>query len=129
MFLSLDYIYIPTSDVPGAARQYAEALGARLVWQVRGMGTMVACLRVTEEGPAVLLSGHLLGDVPVLVYRVRDYRAALEALTAAGVENVKELEIPHGPCASFRLPGGQRYAIYELVRPGAATYFDGRFDD
>jgi hypothetical protein len=42
---------------------------------------------------------------------------------------VHELEIPHGPCASFGTSNGQRFAAYELVRPGAMTHFDGRFDD
>jgi len=40
----------------------------------------------------------------------------------------KRLEIPHGPCASFGLPDGRRAALYELVRPEAATHFDGRID-
>ena len=93
------------------------------------MGTVVACLSVPGDGPAILLSGHLTGQVPVLVYRVADYRSTVEVLRAAGVEEVHELEIPHGPCASFRAAGGQRYAVYELVRPEAAGHFDGRFDE
>jgi hypothetical protein len=129
VFLSLDYVYVPTGDVAAAARRYVEVFDAELLWQVRGMGTMVACLRVSEGGPAVLLSGHLDGENPVLVYRVASYQRAIEALRAGGVDPVHELEIPHGPCASFRAPGGQRFAVYELVRPGAVTHFDGRFDD
>ena len=129
MFLSLDYVYVPTDDVAATADRYVEALGARLVWRVRGMGTMVACLRVSDDGPAILLSGHLEGENPVLVYRVERYRESVAALRAAGIDPITELEIPHGPCASFRAPGGQRYAIYELVRPDAATHFDGHFDD
>ena len=128
MFLSLDYVYVPTADVDTTARRYVEAVGARLVWQVRGMGTVVACVRVGDEGPAILLSGHLEGETPVLVYRVESYQRTVAALRAGGIEPITELEIPHGPCASFRAPGGQRYAVYELVRPEAATYFDGRFD-
>ena len=129
MFLSLDYVYVPTADVAAAAERYVEAFGARLVWCVRGMGTTVACVRVTDDGPAILLSGHLEGENPVLVYRVESYRGAVDALRVAGIDPITELEIPHGPCASFRVPGGQRYAVYELVRPEAATYFDGRFDE
>ena len=127
-FLSLDYVYVPTADVDAAARQYVEAFGARLAWLVRGMGTAVACLRLAEDGPAVLLSGHLEGETPVLVYRVEDYGESVAALRTAGIDPITELEIPHGPCASFRAPGGQRYAVYQLVRPEAVTYFDGRID-
>jgi microcystin degradation protein MlrC len=96
---------------------------------VRGMGTVVALLRVAGEGPAILLSGHLGGEVPILIYRVDDYTAAVERLRAAGAEDLREVEIPHGPCAAFRAPGGQRLAVYELARPEADGFFTGRFDE
>jgi catechol 2,3-dioxygenase-like lactoylglutathione lyase family enzyme len=129
MFLSLDFVYVPTADVDTAAARYVAVLGARLEWKVRGMATVVACLRVSEDGPAVLLSGHLAGANPILVYRVADYRDALRRLRDEGVGDVTELEIPHGPCASFRAPGGQRMAVYELVRPGVERHFAGRVDE
>jgi hypothetical protein len=129
MFLSLDYVYVPTEDVDETARRYVE-LGAELVWKVRGMGTVVANLRVSGSGgPAILLSGHLGGTVPILVYRVADYDEAVAQLGAAGIVELHELEIPQGPCASFVAPGGQRLAIYELVRPGVAETFVGRIDE
>ena len=129
LFESLDYLYVPTADVDSAARRYVDELGAELVFKVRGMGTTVACVRVAATGPAILLSGHLDGDVPILVYRVRDYADTLERLREGGITEVHELEIPHGPCASFRVADGQRIAVYELVRPQAAASFDGRIDD
>jgi hypothetical protein len=128
-FLSLDFLYVPTADVDAAARHYAEQLGAELVWKVRGMGTVVACLRVSESGPAILLSGHLEGTAPILVYRVESYENTLRQLERHGVNLLHQLEIPHGPCASFTAAGGQRIAVYELVRPGAAAHFDGRIDE
>jgi hypothetical protein len=128
IFESLDFVYVPTADVDATAKHYA-ALGAEFVWKVRGMDTVVACLRVSDGGPAILLSGHLEGTAPILVYRVADYAAAIEGLRAGGVTEIHELEIPHGPCASFHVPDGQRLAIYELVRPGATEWFAGRFDD
>lgn len=127
MFGSLDFVYVPTADVDATASHYVDGLGAELVWKVRGMGTTVACLKVSESGPAVLLSGHLEGPTPILVYRVDDYQATIAALRANGVD-LHELEIPHGPCASFTAEGGQRYAVYELVRPEAASHFVGRID-
>ena len=129
MFLSLDFVYVPTADVDAAAARYVDALGATLEWKVRGMATVVACLRVADTGPAILLSGHLEGENPILVYRVADYAATVAALRAAGIGPVRELDIPHGPCASFRGPGGQRYAVYQVVRPGAADHFAGRMDE
>ncbi|MEA2843537.1 MAG: hypothetical protein QOJ69_1208 [Actinomycetota bacterium] len=129
VFLSLDFVYVPTADVDAAAAGYVDVLGARLEWKVRGMGTVVACLRVSDDGPAILLSGHLHGERPILVYRVEDYRATVDELRSRGTTDIRELEIPQGPCASFRLPGGQRYAVYQLVRPGVDEHFAGRIED
>ncbi|MGN6175785.1 MAG: VOC family protein [Streptosporangiaceae bacterium] len=126
MFGSLDYIYVPAADVDAEAEFYAGTLGAELIWKVRAMGTMVACLRVAEAGPAILLSGHLQGPGAVLVYRVPDYPATVRLLRQRNV-TVHELEIPHGPCATFTL-AGQRYAVYQLTRPHAVHLFDGRID-
>ena len=127
MLGSLDYLYVPAADVDAEAQRYAETLGAELVWKVRAMGTTVACLRVAEAGPAVLLSGHLQGPGAILVYRVEDYAATVRQLRERGV-TVHELEIPHGPCATFTLAAGQRYAVYQLTRPDAVHLFDGRID-
>ncbi len=127
MFESLDFIYTPTADVDAAAAHYRASLGAELVFKVRAMGTTVAGLRVSDQGPLVLLAGHLHGERPVLVYRVADYAEATAALEAAGVE-LDELEIPHGPCAAFRAVGDQRFAVYELTRPEADQHVIGRFD-
>jgi len=129
LFEALDFIYVPTEDVDATTSWYVKELGATLLWKVRGMGTVVARLQVSEVGPAILLSGHLEGSEPILIYRVSDYRAAVDALRAAGVSEIREVEIPHGPCASFRVAGGQRMAVYELVRANADDFFAGRMDD
>jgi hypothetical protein len=127
MFASLDFVYTPTRDVDAAVAHYVDTLGAHLRWKVRAMTTTVAAVQVSEDGPLVLLAGHLAGDTPVLVYRVDDLRATTTALREGGVE-LDELEIPHGPCAVFRAEGGQRVAVYELTRPEATTHFEGRID-
>ena len=129
MFRSLDFVYVPTEDVDEAARRWVDELGAELVWKVRGMGTVVAQLRVSDAGPAILLSGHLEGPQPILIYRVDDYGAAVAELRSAGAEDIHEVEIPHGPCAAFRAPGGQRLAVYELTRPQTNVFFTGRLDE
>ena len=128
MFESLDFVYVPTGDVDASVTGYVEQLGASLEWKVRAMGTVVACLRMSADGPRVLLAGHLAGDVPVLIYRVASYRDAVDSLRAAGVD-LREVEIPSGPCATFVAEGGQHYGVYELTRPGAANSFLGRVDD
>ncbi len=82
---------------------------------------------VGDPGPAILFSGHLQSPGAILVYRVRDYAATVAELRARNVA-VHELEIPHGPCATFMMEAGQRYAVYQLVRPDAVHLFDGRID-
>lgn len=62
------------------------------------------------------------------MYRVDDLGAALAELEARGWQRRQTLEIPHGPCCSFRTPGGHRIALYQLTRPEVATHFDGRRD-
>ena len=65
---------------------------------------------------------------PILVYRVADLGAALVALAARGWERQQSLEIPQGPCCSFRTPGGHRIALYQLTRAEVASHFEGRRD-
>jgi hypothetical protein len=127
IFVSLDFVYTPVADVDAALPGWVDGLGAELVWKIRSEGTAVACLRMAGDGPLVLLTDHLEGETPILVYRVEDYAASVARLREH-VE-LRELEIPHGPCASFRVAGGQRVAVYELTRPHMAEHFDGRFDD
>jgi hypothetical protein len=127
-FESLDFIYTPTADVDATAAWYVEVLGGRLDFKVRGMGTTVAAITVADNAPRILLAGHLHTPGPILVYRVADYAVSIAALAERGLDPTEQLEIPHGPCAVFAAEGGQAFAIYELVRPGAATYFDGRVD-
>lgn len=129
MWESLDFVYVPTRDVDVAAAHHQRVLGAELLWKVRAMDTTVAALRLSSDGPQILLSGHLTGEQPIPVYRVSDYHAAVEALRAEGLSEIDELEIPHGPCAAFRLEGGQRYAVYQRTRPEADEHFAGRIDE
>jgi hypothetical protein len=122
---SLDYIYLPTADAGGEVLRQVKTMGAELAWKARAIRTTVACLGAGEPGPAVLLSGHLHGTGPILVYQVPGYAGPIARLRQENVA-VCELEIPHGPCATFTIGTGQRYAVYQLIRPGAVHQLDGR---
>jgi hypothetical protein len=127
-FEQLDFLYVPSADVAADARWFTDVLGGRLVFAVEGMGTRVAMVELTAAPPRILLAGHLDGEAPVLVYRVPDLDAAVADLTARGFDEGTSLEIPHGPVRSFRAPGGQRIALYELTRPDVESHFEGRRD-
>jgi hypothetical protein len=92
------------------------------------MGARVAMVRLSESPPHVLLTDHLEGDRPVLIYRVSDLKVAMRDLKARGWKKAQTLEIPMGQCSSFTTPGGHRIAVYELSRPQVLTHFLGRRD-
>jgi hypothetical protein len=128
MFGPLDFVYMPSRDAAADARYFTETLGGALVFAVEGMGTRVAMVRLTDDGPRILLAEHLDGDRPVLVYRVPNLQVAMKDLKARGWKAGHQLEIPFGPVCAFTAPGGQRLAIYQRERPEAESFFSGRRD-
>jgi len=127
-FEQLDFLYVPSRDVAADRDHFTDVLGGRLVFAVESMNTRVAAVELTSGPPLVLLTDHLQGDRPILVYRVPDLKAALATLESRGWEREGTFDIPHGPCCSFSTPGGHRVALYQLTRPEAAHHFDGRRD-
>jgi hypothetical protein len=127
-FVQLDYLYTPSRDVAKDVRFFTDVLGGRLAFAIDAMGARVAKIELTAGPPHVLLTDHLEGDRPVLVYRVDDLDAAVEELKGRGWKKGRAVEIPMGPCYSFTSPGGHRVAVYELSRPGVADHFEGRKD-
>lgn len=125
--ISLDFLYMPSTDAAADAEHFTRLLGARLVFAVEGMGTRVAMVELTGS-PHILFAEHLSGERPVLVYRVAKFDDALSELNEEGWRKERSIEIPQGPCASFSSPGGHRVAIYELVRPGVIEHFEDRRD-
>jgi predicted enzyme related to lactoylglutathione lyase len=124
----LDFVYMPSRDPARDLAFYRDALGGQVVFAIEAMGTRVAQLTLGEPGPRLMLADHLEGERPILVFRVRDFDAALAQLESRGAQVERRLEIPHGPCAALRMPGEQRLAIYELSRPGVTEGFVGRVD-
>jgi len=127
-FESLDFVYHPSRDVKRDIAYFTDVLGGRLRFAVEGMGTRVAAIELAPPPPLFLLADHVEGDTPILVYRVPKLSEALASLAKQGWERETTFEIPHGPICSFRAPGGQRIALYQLTRPGAAATFEGRRD-
>jgi len=127
-FGQLDFLYTPSADVATDMAYFSEVLGGRVVFAVEGMGARVAAIELASGSPLILLTDHVEGERPILVYRVDDLEESMARMEAAGWVRGRMLEIPHGPVCSFETPGGHRIALYELTRPEAATHFDGRRD-
>jgi predicted enzyme related to lactoylglutathione lyase len=128
-FVSLDYIYVPAPEYAAAETFYVTALGGELRWRIRDGGVTVGAVRVSADGPLVLLASHLARHETILIYRVASLRSMRQQLLDAGWTDMDEpFEIPQGPCLVFRDPAGQRLAVYERIRPGVEKSFDGRFD-
>jgi hypothetical protein len=125
---SLDYLYVPSSDVAADARWFVETLGAEVVFAIDRSGTRVAMLRVGTGGPAVLLTDHLADDRPVVIYRVDDLAGTSTAFATNGWTADRTLELPMGTCTTFHAPGGLRLAVYELSRPGVVESMAGQLD-
>ena len=127
-FLQRDYLYTPSRDIAKDVHFFSDVLGGRLAFAIDAMGARVAKIELTGGPPHVLLTDHLDGDRPILVYRVRDLDSAVADLKKRGWKKGRGVEIPMGPCFSFTSPGGHRVAVYELSRPGVADHFEGRKD-
>lgn len=127
-FEALDFLYMPSRDLERDLSFYTEVLGGEVVFAIEAFGARVARVNLSEGTPRVLLADHLEGEAPVLVHRVSDLDGTLTGLERNGLELEARFGIPHGPCAAFRSPGGQRLAVYELTRPQADARLEGRLD-
>ena len=125
---ALDVLYAPSRDMEADLSFYRDVLGARVAFAIEAMGTRVAEVVISPEGPRLILADHLSGDAPLLLHRVSDLDETLAQLSARGLQLERRLELPLGPCATFRSPGGQRLGLYQLTRPEVDDHFIGRAD-
>jgi catechol 2,3-dioxygenase-like lactoylglutathione lyase family enzyme len=123
VFDRLDFVYQPSRDVAADLAFYVDRLGAQVVFAVERFATRVAMLRVSDDGPHLLLAEHLDGDAPVLVYRVDDLGAARERLPAC-----EPFEFPFGDGLLLSSPVPQRIAVYERTQAERGASLTGRRD-
>jgi hypothetical protein len=124
---SLDYLYTPSADVAADLRYLVDVLGGEEGFAIEDDGIRVAMVRF-GAAPAILLTDHLEGERPIHLFAVEDLSAARRALEGRGWLAERSVELPPGPAATFRTPGGLRMAIYEPVRPFVVESFQGRHD-
>ena len=128
VFDELEFIYLPSVDVAAELARYVDGLGADVVFAIEAFDTRVAMLRLTAEGPKLLLAQHLHGEQPVLIYRVPDLAAAEADLARRGVGCGPRFGFPDGDATELDVPGPQRIAVYERTRPERAAELEGRMD-
>jgi len=127
-FESLDFVYMPSTDVAADVEYFTGVLRAELVFAIEAFGTRVAMVRLSENPPRILFAGHLDGERSILVFRVSNLDHSIAELEARGWEPGHRFGIPHGPGCTVTTPSGHRLAIYELTRPGADEHLAGRRD-
>jgi hypothetical protein len=128
MFESLDFLYVPAPDIEASISYYTNILGNELLWKIHAFGVWVACVRVSNSGPLLLLADHIKKNDLIMIYRVSSLDSTASTLHSQGWKEEKMLEIPPGPCYTFRDPTGNAIAIYENLRPEVMEQFDGRID-
>jgi hypothetical protein len=87
------------------------------------------CINLSKiKEPHILLADHIEKNI-MLIYQVNNLDKIFSELTSRGWIEEKRLEIPNGPCWTFRDPAGNHIAIYENKRPNVMEDFKGRIDN
>lgn len=128
IFESLDFLYIPAPNIQESITYYTKVLDGELLWKIHAYGVWVACVKLSDKEPHILLANHIERKDLMLIYRVSDLDKAASELRARGWNEEKSLEIPNGPCLTFRDPADNPIVIYENRRPHVMRDFKGRID-
>ena len=89
----------------------------------------VACVKLSDKEPNILLANHIERKDLMLIYRVNNLDKAASVLRLRGWREEKSLEIPNGPCKTFRDPADNWIVVYENRRPHVMRDFKGRIDN
>lgn len=126
---SLDFLYVPAPDIESSVKYYTDVLGGELLWKINDSGVWVACVRLANRSePYVLLANHIPAKDVMMIYSVKNLEKAASTLKSNGWKEIAKLEIPPGPCYTFRDPAGNAIVIYENTRPFVMDHFKSRTD-
>lgn len=127
-FESLDFLYVPATNIDESITYYTKTLDGELLWKIHAYGVWVACIRLSNREPYILLADHIKKKDLMLIYRVNNLDKTASELRSRGWREEKSLEIPNGPCLTFRDPADNSIVIYENRRPNIMKDFKGRID-
>jgi hypothetical protein len=87
------------------------------------------CINLSKiKKPHILLADHIEKNI-MLIYQVNNLDKIFSELTSRGWIEEKRLEIPNGPCYTFRDPSDNHIGVYENKRPNVMEELKGRIDD
>lgn len=129
MFKSLDFLYVPAPDIESSVKYYTRVLGGEMLWKINAFGVWVACISLSKDTlPYILLADHIEKKDVMLIYQVENLEDAVEELKSKGWKEENRIEIPPGPCCTFRDPADNALVIYENRRPSVMQEFKGKID-
>ena len=93
----LDFLYTPSRDVAADMADFVDVLGGAVVFAIDDGGIRVAMIELTDGPPRILLTDHVEGERPILVYRVADHARAVGRAQAARLDAGPVARDPAGP--------------------------------
>ena len=125
---ALDFVYTPSRDVAADMADFTTVLGGRLVFAIEDGGVRAAMVELPSGPPSVLLTDHVEGERPILVYRVADLPRRWPSSSGAAGRRSVRWRSRRGRAARSARRGGHRIALYQLIRPQVLAHFEGRRD-
>lgn len=117
LLLKMAFLYVGSSDFDADFHFYRHVLSAQLVWGFNRFGARVAAFKLGDS-PLILIADHLDAPSTMPIFAVDDLALAVEQLTLKGWKADRgPMEMPNGTCYVFQDSSGNRYAIFEDVRP------------
>jgi catechol 2,3-dioxygenase-like lactoylglutathione lyase family enzyme len=124
------YLYVGVDDVRAAVDFYERALGAEFLWHFRRFGTEVAAVRVTDQGPKVLLAAHRPTPSCIPIWTVAHLDALVAHLAAAGFADRGVSDgTPDGPVHVLRDLDGNELGFLQQDVPDALVARYGAADN
>ncbi|MFM2303352.1 MAG: hypothetical protein RLZZ135_761 [Cyanobacteriota bacterium] len=116
LFSKMAFLYVGSSDFDADFHFYRQVLGAQLVWGFDRFGAKVAAFKLGNS-PLILIADHLAAPSTMPIFEVDNLALTIEQLTSRGWIADRAMEMPNGTCHVFQDSSGNRYAIFEDVRP------------
>jgi catechol 2,3-dioxygenase-like lactoylglutathione lyase family enzyme len=117
LFSKMAFLYVGFADFNTDLHFYRDVLGAKLVWGFDRLGAKVAAFKL-GDGSLILIADHLSAPSTIPIFEVSDLALTVDQLISKGWKADHEpMEMPNEPCYVFHDPSGNRYAIFENVRP------------